>query len=917
MENSAETWNNVLSDLHDKIEHRLGRKDQLKLRFATKNVAHHVLQSENLKRFFRCLCTNTNVRESNFGIDEQLFVDRVCERKLQPFIATLIFADCGIAAAKAFVTNVVDKDVAVNCELPLGGFQLKEIFDGDIKTVDNFLLHQGCFSTLIIRQGDNITLDANNPRRLPYLEETLLTEEGAFGRVWKVEIAEGHFAYSADGGALSFPEGSKVVARKDYIRQSHAQVDFRKERDIFKEILSSTISSKNVLLSFGSIENESASSFSVLMPLAESDLGQYMKQQLQAPDTSAEKLRELIFCAAGLARGVAHLHDGIIPPNSQKLVCYHMDLKPNNVLIFRENGEMIWKVSDFGLSRIKQHHNEVKTSGILTASATKNPAGQGTYLAPESLLPRSMAKKSDVWSIGCILSVLFVCIRQGYEGVQEYAKARTDEDDDPRFFIQKSLDKSKLKPQVKKWHKKLKREATDEAVKKTLKNILKYVEEDTLHITESKRPEARQLSIFLQEAAEKLQGPSDQQRSRSIVPIPKWRYYSNLCPIREWRIPLEQVEGCQLSPKGRLLCYYSAPQKTTDLSEEHKVALYYGGPGFPPGGLLVESALHHCAARISCIGLTWNYMVIAAKKDHFYFSLIDFVGSQSNGPHFEKMTSIEWKTRPSIHLIAISPSSRWVACIVNRDITRSHPVRLYLAKIQHLKDSPNGINQSQEQIWKHVDIDWVDDATNIISLNFLSKTSIWLSARPTHTSPARIVLAQIEEENELSIELSQVHFDKPHEHDMTKNPLTCFAPFHGSNKCLIVTFGGLITIRNFSPTPDSPSTDRMSLKGEEGIDIVKVLISRDDSRYLALARPRNIYGELHLVELFLESHSVRVKMKTRLKTQYLEHSLHKVQIRWLEEENSPEDGRASTQKSRVLIVALVKANENAVFEVEL
>ncbi|RYC54000.1 hypothetical protein CHU98_g12208 [Xylaria longipes] len=376
MENNPESWSNFLSYLHAKIEARLEKRDHLNLRFATKNVARDVLQSENLKRFFRCLCANGGGRESNFGIDEREFLERVRERKLQPFIATLIFADCGIAAAKAFVVNVVEnpRDVTVNCELPLEGLQLKEIFDGDTKTVDNFRHRQGCFCTLIFHQGDHITLGIDNPRRLPYLKEKLLSEDGAFGKVFEVEIAEGHFGHIADG-APAFQEGSKVVARKDYFRRNHAQTDFQNERDIYKDISSSTIKCDNVLLSFGSVENESTSIFSLLMPIAESDLEQYMKQQLKTPDISIEKLKELIFCAAGLTRGVAHLHDGITPLNSERLVCYHMDLKPNNVLIFRENGKIIWKISDFGLSRVKKRHDRIKSRGILTVSATKNPAG--------------------------------------------------------------------------------------------------------------------------------------------------------------------------------------------------------------------------------------------------------------------------------------------------------------------------------------------------------------------------------------------------------------------------------------------------------------------------------------------------------------------------------------------------------------
>lgn len=60
-----------------------------------------------------------------------------------------------------------------------------------------------------------------------------------------------------------------------------------------------------------------------------------------------------------------------------------------------------------------------------TPSPTFNPHGEGTYLAPESLAAiRSMKASSDVWSLGCVISVLFVYLENGADGVVQYREER-------------------------------------------------------------------------------------------------------------------------------------------------------------------------------------------------------------------------------------------------------------------------------------------------------------------------------------------------------------------------------------------------------------------------------------------------------------------------------------------------------------
>ena len=87
--------------------------------------------------------------------------------------------------------------------------------------------------------------------------------------------------------------------------------------------------------------------------------------------------------AAGMAAGLAHLHDrGLV----------HRDLKPANVL-FDEEGRP--KLGDFGLAR------RVAGSGTLTEAGTV--LGTAAYISPEQAAGEPAGAASDVYSFGVIL----------------------------------------------------------------------------------------------------------------------------------------------------------------------------------------------------------------------------------------------------------------------------------------------------------------------------------------------------------------------------------------------------------------------------------------------------------------------------------------------------------------------------------
>ena len=95
---------------------------------------------------------------------------------------------------------------------------------------------------------------------------------------------------------------------------------------------------------------------------------------------------EALSVFAGVVAGVAHAHEeGLV----------HRDLKPGNVLMDLQEGEVVPRVTDFGL---------VKGGGERTATLPGQVMGTLSYASPEQLRDTSEADaRADLWSLGVML----------------------------------------------------------------------------------------------------------------------------------------------------------------------------------------------------------------------------------------------------------------------------------------------------------------------------------------------------------------------------------------------------------------------------------------------------------------------------------------------------------------------------------
>lgn len=94
-----------------------------------------------------------------------------------------------------------------------------------------------------------------------------------------------------------------------------------------------------------------------------------------------------------IAKAMAHAHEKSI---------VHRDLKPENIILLEENEEVSTKILDFGISKSLDHDID-----DLFQTPSGQIIGSPKYISPEQAGNKSIDKRSDIYSLGCIF---FECL---------------------------------------------------------------------------------------------------------------------------------------------------------------------------------------------------------------------------------------------------------------------------------------------------------------------------------------------------------------------------------------------------------------------------------------------------------------------------------------------------------------------------
>ncbi|KAK2790109.1 hypothetical protein FQN53_000349 [Emmonsiellopsis sp. PD_33] len=347
-------------------------------------------------------------------------------------------------------------------------FEVATLYDLEGILEDNswaslFYDHICTFYPLIIKEGENHEPARN--KRLPFINGELLPiGQGAYGKVTKEIIAAGQFIPSEDGKPFGY---EKHVALKTFV----TRYGFRQEAENLKQLSSSLRKHDRVVRHLATIAFELQ--FNIILPLADCDLEEFLKQ-----DTIDDvPMQELVFEAQSIADALHCLHEWIQQSQGQ-VVCYHMDLKPSNILVFGSDSSPTgtWKISDFGISTFATYSEgdayDASSEATVSTTASKYseasstigatpPRGFGTYQAPEVSRSRSYSTRSDVWSFGCILTRVLCRRIDGVVGLETFDKARGKGEDDipyhPNDYFHRvsvlnpHVESSVLNPHVESW----------------------------------------------------------------------------------------------------------------------------------------------------------------------------------------------------------------------------------------------------------------------------------------------------------------------------------------------------------------------------------------------------------------------------------------------------------------------------------
>ncbi|KAL8628944.1 hypothetical protein Q9189_005329 [Teloschistes chrysophthalmus] len=373
----------------------------------------------------------------------------------------------------------------------------------------------------------------------------------------------------------------KVVSNRDDFRQEVENLDLLKE---------SLTAHKHIVVHLTAIVH--GSNFHIFLPYTElgsleiflcegidESLGtDYEKMTYQFgtyfPADSLQPLH-MLRQMLNLCGALDFLHDRLQIGQSQ-IYCAHMDLRPQNVLVFGPSASEplgIWKISDFGISSFKKFRNtkeqtylSIRDFADMHSSIPTDRNLEGAHRSPEnhgSHKGSYSGRKSDMWSYACILVEVLTFALGARDLLSEFRKLKAQEDqyDSDAFFTTEqtlSVDETNeysVKLRVVEWLDELSERFLED--RKWIDSVVKIILA-TLKIVPEERLRARQVCTKLEHVLEHHFQPSDENKA----PLPSAAPEIEGLPVHPnkkhrigvWRFDLPRssstVKDWSLSPFG-------------------------------------------------------------------------------------------------------------------------------------------------------------------------------------------------------------------------------------------------------------------------------------------------------------------------------------------------------------------------------
>ncbi|PVH93816.1 kinase-like protein [Periconia macrospinosa] len=685
-------------------------------RFFPVDTAAKVLQPRDLEALFEFVAP-----AGRNGIN---LVRTVKERKLHTIFAILVYSQCRLDAWVRVVDiliaaptwPVVSNSGANLTELPLQPGTARELFGNNQVAADQFCKNQEYFCAIVLRNKEEVVCPVH--RRVPYLEDEEIGY-GAYGKVYRVVIARHHFY---DGKMQMANTQRKTLARKDFILDIVQENSYEKERDVLREIVRNVKQNSNIVENMGSLQM--GSTYSLFMPLADDDLETYMAKT--PPPTEWKQKAKIIQCTAGIADAIAYLHSELVSDTFETLSCFHMDLKPKNILVFKSTtGEVEWKLSDFNMSRVKATRRPAhdvttirrgwtfNTDNVLDfnklfkhrADSTQSNAGSiigpyrtGTYLAPETRIDRhTILAESDIWSLGCVIIVVFTFLYGGAPAVRTFDTMRAVQPIDAFFTVNgvrppRNIHDIKVSEEVERWLKELRSQTwrKNEEEGSIFKEMIAFLHSRVLLIDPSRRRETTAAEVKDQLIASYK---AYDNLSTGFVPDKPLRFRDKIARYslfnkharaesdfqsRNWEIVLpEAVKSCEFGPNAQpLVCVTDTILTAYSLehvcrTKEFDNLIKFGSVDLNKQGKFWSANIGVCA----------QYIVAATRSHQFEIYVYYISDGASHTTELGEVAHIILDMPPIIKL-AISPDGCHVAFLL-QEPNRAHG-SLYILSIDQL-----------------------------------------------------------------------------------------------------------------------------------------------------------------------------------------------------------------------------------------
>jgi serine/threonine protein kinase len=279
----------------------------------------------------------------------------------------------------------------------------------------------------------------------PFVTKTRIRKCGGTGQVSQAKIHPSHkeaYSKSTDNDLDKVQE--HLYALKDF-HVGNAD-------DFFREAMShqrlAQTPHQHIVPLLASYREKSH--YHLVFPWANCDLAMFWRLHPRPPHDK-RTLKWIGRQMMGLANALSIVHGSTEENEISSFYGVHGDLKPANILCFRDAPEQYTlAITDFGSSYFLPSHEKENTK---PQNIKRTPA----YRSPEvDITSEGVTQAYDIWGFGCIISQALLWALDGLKGLERLSEARRDQEDnspnrDAFFRLQRTLDgvlTARLKPQV-------------------------------------------------------------------------------------------------------------------------------------------------------------------------------------------------------------------------------------------------------------------------------------------------------------------------------------------------------------------------------------------------------------------------------------------------------------------------------------